>query len=87
MRWWCRYSQRGSRGYLHCSSFFFPVFLSPEKEKRIGDDAVGKSLSPKHPTANNRFTTHVTEAHTMGPDEKLNFFEKYRNTLAITEKV
>ena len=67
--------------------FLFLVFLSPEKEKRIGSDDVGKSLSPNYPTANNRFTTHVTEAHSMEPDEKLNFFEKYRNTHAITEKV
>ncbi len=37
-------ARRGSRGHPPCSSFFFPLFLSPEKEKRTDTGAVVKSL-------------------------------------------
>ena len=34
----------GGQGASPLQLFLFLVFLSPEKEKRIGDDAVGKTL-------------------------------------------
>ena len=57
----------GVKGASPCSSFFFPFFFLRRKKKRVGTDAVAKSLSEKqNPTSTQLPTNQHHHNHPIG---------------------
>ena len=62
----------GGQGGIPLAALSFRVFLSPEKEKRIGSDDVGKSLSANQNPTNGRFVNRPNDSNCTryAPEQK-----------------